>query len=192
MKTIISITVCICFITSCKQNISKQEKETGDTLTVEKNPATDNFLEKIINEEAEEANYNNTSSNFKKVYNERFGFSFEVPAQWKAVDKSNNGDGYFLETGNASADVRIFGANIEGNEVLAEMEIKSCNRTEKFSFADGNNGIKCFQGKDIYYYYDTKKLRITCYIKGDEKWIADNNESLMRVVKSITVSENPS
>ncbi len=167
---------------SCKQNTSDpQSTEHVDSL--QEPPSVNEYIEK----ESTEATYlEDGQTDIKTVTNTRFDFYFEIPSTWKAIDKSNNGDGYFLDSGNKSVDLRIYGEALEGNEMMAEMELQSCTKTEKFIFRNGYPGIKCFQKGDEYYYYDTPLTRIVFYIHADAAWIKQNATLLTEIAKSLT------
>lgn len=130
------------------------------------------------------------SSGWKRAFNERFGFSFDIPPQWEAVEKSNNGDGYFIETGNRSTDLRVYGEDISGNPLTVQMEMQSCDKTEKFSYANGYPGMRCEEDSDVYYYYDTPKSRVAFYVHAPRTWQARNAETLQRIAKSLRVNES--
>ncbi len=184
----IAIVIITCFIfCSCKQNTADAEKEKEDTLTPITEIKKDKSLEEIIDEESTEANYKDAkASGSKKIINERYSFSFEIPAAWKAAEKSNNGDGYFIETGEKGIDLRVYGENIQGNEIMAEMELKTCERTETFKYSNGYPGIVCYQSGDVYYYYDTPKTRITFYIHAPKNWQEKNAVIINSIAKSVT------
>lgn len=119
------------------------------------------------------------------ITNERYGFTFSVPEQYQVQDKSNNGDGYFIVTGDAGTDLRIYGTFIGDNPVAAELELASCEKTEKFRFGNGYPGVLCFQDGDRYYYYDTPSTRITFYVHASEAWVSRNAEIMQTIASSI-------
>ncbi len=69
---------------------------------------------------------------------------------------------------------------------MAEMELKSCTKTEKFVFSNGYPGLKCFQEDDEYYYYDTPLTRIVLYVHADASWIKQNAAVITDIAKSIS------
>ena len=181
----ISVFVTAIFFAGCKSDVSgKQEPLTSDTISA---PAAKQPTEQeLIDAETTEANYGDEDAGgFKTTVNERYGFSFKIPSNWKALDKSNNGDGYFIETGEKGVDLRIYGEQIEGNEVMAEMELKSCEKTEDFKFSNGYPGTVCYQSGDTYYYLDTPKTRIIFYVHADSKWKQRNGETINTIAKSM-------
>lgn len=124
------------------------------------------------------------------ITNERYAFTFSVPENYQVQDKSNNGDGYYILTGDAGTDLRIYGEFIGDNPVAAEIALATCEKTEKFRFANGYPGVLCFQDGDRYYYYDTPSTRVTLYVHASEAWIARNSEIMLAIAESIRVGAN--
>ncbi len=171
-------------VVSCKTRVNTSvdgEMLPTDTLT------NTTPLEDIIEDEATEPHFKKTDDGSVVIMNERFGFTFELPANYSATDKSNNGDGYFIVTGDKDVDLRIYGENINGNELMAEMELSTCERTETFHFGNGYPGTLCYQSGDKYYYYDTPKTRIVFYVHGPKTWQERNDAIINTIAKSIKV-----
>lgn len=172
---------------ACNQNTGDEESGNMESVTSE-NSQPDKTLNEIIEEESTEANYEKSdAAGNKKISSDRYGFSLEIPASWTATDKSNNGDGYFLSTGDKTVDLRVYGENLQGNEVMAEMELSTCETSEKFIFWNGYPGIKCYQSGDYYYYYDTPKTRVIFYVHAPKNWVEKNKVLVESVVKSLEV-----
>ena len=97
----------------CKENTADEENENTESVATEA-VQEDKTLNEIIDEESTEASYDksDTKGN-KKISSDRYGFTLEIPAAWTATDKSNNGDGYFLSTGDKTVDMRVYGENIQ-------------------------------------------------------------------------------
>jgi hypothetical protein len=53
---------------------------------------------------------------YKTGNNELFDFWFDIPVDWKAVDKSEDGSVYDIMTGNDKVEIKIFGAMKDGSE----------------------------------------------------------------------------
>ncbi|HRG28054.1 MAG TPA: hypothetical protein PLJ00_09190 [Chitinophagales bacterium] len=168
---------------SCKNNTG-ETNEKPQTIT-----DTTSALDKIIESEATTPPFAETTSGNKSIINERFGFTFEIPARYTVLDKSNNGDGYFINTGDAGTDLRIYGTNIKGNEIAAELELSTCERTESYRFGNGFPGTKCFQSGDVYYYYDTPNTRVIFYVHGPKNWFQRNEAVIEMIAQSIVVGD---
>lgn len=172
-------------VSSCKmRDTASTDSESVPVDSIEKTTT----LEEIIESEATEPHYTESADGTVLIINERFGFTFELPSNYTAKDKSNNGDGYFIVTGQKDVDLRIYGENINGNELMAEMELSTCERTETFLFGNGFPGILCFQSGDKYYYYDTPKTRIVFYVHGPKIWQERNQTIINAIAKSINAN----
>jgi len=175
-------------VIGCNQNTADNESGNMDSITIE-NKQTDKTLNEIIEEESTEANYEKPDAKGnKKITSDRYGFTLEIPSNWTATDKSNNGDGYFLSTGDKAVDIRVYGENLQGNEIMAEMELATCETSEKYIFGNGYPGIKCYQSGDYYYYYDTPKTRVIFYVHATKNWVEKNKILIESVVKSLEVN----
>lgn len=170
-------------VVSCKNNT--------DNDTTNETPPVDTLtsLEEIIEEEATTPPAIETPAGNKKITNERFGFSFEIPGHYTVQDKSNNGDGYFINTGDTGTDLRIYGVNIKGNEIAAELELSTCEQTESYRFANGFPGTKCYQSGDTYYYYDTPSTRVIFYVHAPKVWLGRNTAVIDAIAKSLVVGK---
>ncbi|MEZ5013448.1 MAG: hypothetical protein R2794_04090 [Chitinophagales bacterium] len=176
----LGLSVLLLVFTACKRSADTQS-ETIDTPSKDSASALDGITDPI-----EEAGYLPADDPaWKTIIIDRFHFALEIPATWKALDKSNNGDGYFLDCGVEQADIRVYGENISANPVMAEAELAACDKMEDIHFANGYPGTHCFQGKDDYYYYDTPDLRMIFYVHADAQWKRDHAEVLDRVAKSL-------
>lgn len=185
IRNLIAGICCLLFV-ACKENTADETKEPADSTSIT-TPTEDRSLDEIIEDESTEPEYIDAkASGNKRIINERYGFAFEIPENWKASEKSNNGDGYFIETGEKDIDLRVYGANIQGNEIMAEMELKACERKEDFKFANGYPGIICYQTGDVYYYYDTPKTRITFYVNAPKNWQEKHAAVINSIAKSIS------
>lgn len=177
--------VLVIFLGGCKSP-KADEAVDGELIadTISEQPT----LAEIIDDEATPAHYTTAGDGTQLVLNERFGFTFKLPANYTATDKSNNGDGYFIETGDKGVDLRIYGENIDGNTLMAELELSTCESTESFRFANGFPGTLCLQSGDRYYYYDTPKTRIICYVHAPKIWMQRNESKITEMAKSIVVN----
>src|ERR1035437_4036765 len=99
---------------------------------------------------------------FKTAYNQSFNFSFELPQQWRAIDESTIGDGYYIFTGKKFTDIRIYGERItpENENNLVEVDSTDFNKIEKFTFDDGIKGLKLSGRTYRMYIKDNGKIRV--------------------------------
>lgn len=164
----------------------KIEQNAGRAYEIADSIATDSTL--AINKENQEAVYRPAKlSGFRTAFNRTFNFSFDLPNQWRAIDASTIGDGYYIFTGKKFTDIRIYGEMItpENEKVLAEVDSTDFNKIEKFTFNDGSEGLKLTGRIYRMYIKDTGKIRISFYIKARKHWIEQNEVYIEHVAQSI-------
>jgi len=189
IKLLCFIAVAMVGLASCKTRDNAALD--GESITIDSVDTTTPLAE-IIEDEATAPHFKKTDDGSVVIMNERFGFTFALPANYSATDKSNNGDAYYIVTGEKDVDLRIYGENINGNELMAEMELSTCERTETFHFGNGYPGILCYQSGDKYYYYDTPQTRIVFYVHGPKIWQERNAVIINTIAKSIaTINIKP-
>lgn len=148
--------------------------------------ATDSTL--TINKDSQEAVYRTATLNrFKTAFNQRYNFAFELPKEWRAIDASTIGDGYYIFTGKKFTDIRIYGERItpENENKLAEVDSTDFNKIEKFIFDDGIKGLKLSGRTYRMYIKDNGKIRIYFYVRARKNWIAQNEVYLDHMAKTI-------
>jgi|GEM_PF-1253898 len=148
--------------------------------------ATDSTL--TINKDSQEAVYRTATLNrFKTAFNQRYNFAFELPKEWRAIDASTIGDGYYIFTGKKFTDIRIYGERItpENENKLAEVDSTDFNKIEKFIFDDGIKGLKLSGRTYRMYIKDNGKFRISFYVRARKNWINQNEVYLDHMAKTI-------
>ena len=148
--------------------------------------ATDSTL--TINKDSQEAVYRTATLNrFKTAFNQRYNFAFELPKEWRAIDASTIGDGYYIFTGKKFTDIRIYGERItpENENKLAEVDSTDFNKIEKFIFDDGIKGLKLSGRTYRMYIKDDGKFRISFYVRARKNWIKQNEVYLDHMAKTI-------
>jgi hypothetical protein len=148
--------------------------------------ATDSTL--TLNKDSQEAVYRSASLNrFKTAFNQTYNFAFELPKEWRAIDASTIGDGYYIFTGKKFTDIRIYGERItpDNENKLAEVDSTDFNKIEKFTFDDGIKGLKLSGRTYRMYIKDNGKFRISFYVRARKNWIAQNEVYLEHMAQSI-------
>jgi len=148
--------------------------------------ATDSTL--TLNKDSQEAVYRPATLNrFKTAFNQTFNFAFELPKEWRAIDASTIGDGYYIFTGKKFTDIRIYGEMItpENEKVLAEIDSTDFNKIEKFTFNDGVKGLKLSGRRYRMFVKDNGKIRISFYVKARKTWIEQNEVYIEHIAQSI-------
>ena len=173
------------------QPVKNASNQNPDQATTKANEiadsiATDSTL--IINKESQEAVYRPASlSRFKTAFNQTYNFAFELPKEWRAIDASTIGDGYYIFTGKKFTDIRIYGERItpENENKLAEVDSTDFNKIEKFTFNDGVKGLKLSGRIYRMYIKDNGKIRISFYVRARKNWITQNEIYLEHMAQSI-------
>ena len=159
---------------------AKKANEIADSI------ATDSTL--TINKDSQEAVYRTASLNrFKTAFNQTYNFAFELPKEWRAIDASTIGDGYYIFTGKKFTDIRIYGERItpENENKLAEVDSTDFNKVEKFIFDDGIKGLKLSGKTYRMFIKDNGKIRISFYVRARKNWINQNEVYLDHMAKTI-------
>jgi len=164
----------------------KTGQAVGRAIEIADSIATDSTL--TINKDSQEAVYRPAKlKEFKIAFNQTYNFAFELPAQWRAVDASTIGDGYYIFTGKKFTDIRIYGERItpETEKVLAEVDSTNFNKIEKFTFIDGHEGLKLSGRINRMYVKDIGNIRVSFYIKARKRWIEQNDAYLEHIARTI-------
>jgi hypothetical protein len=123
---------------------------------------------------------------YRTCSNAKFGFWFDLPRGWRAVDRSAVGDGYFIECGEHGIDIRIYGMQREPNDdELFRTMVGDPEKVEPFSFRDGANGSVLFMDHIRYFVRSTPEVRVMLYVKADEAWYQKNKEIILAMARSI-------
>jgi len=193
-RKILSILISARIITlvSCNNQPAKNAASQSKDQSVSKageiadSIATDSTL--TINKDSQEAVYRTATLNrFKTAFNQRYNFAFELPKEWRAIDASTIGDGYYIFTGKKFTDIRIYGERItpENENKLAEVDSTDFNKIEKFIFDDGIKGLKLSGRTYRMYIKDDGKFRISFYVRARKNWIKQNEVYLDHMAKTI-------
>lgn len=179
-------------ITACNNHPEKstatQQKiqETAISVDTSENADADTIL--ALDKDNQEAVYKPAVvSGFKTAFNQSFNFSFELPTQWRAIDESTIGDGYYLFTGKKFTDIRIYGERItpENERVLAEVDSTVFNKIETFIYNDGIKGLKLSGRQYRMFVKESGKVRVSLYIKARKRWLDQNEIYLEHIAHSI-------
>jgi hypothetical protein len=180
-------TVVACNNQTAKNTASKNNDQSAAKANeIADSIATDSTL--TINKDSQEAVYRPASLNrFKTAFNQTYNFAFELPKQWRAIDASTIGDGYYIFTGKKFTDIRIYGERItpENENKLAEVDSTDFNKIEKFTFDDGIKGLKLSGRTYRMYIKDNEKIRIYFYVRARKNWIAQNEVYLEHMAQTI-------
>lgn len=187
------------FFLSCSssnnKNVQNNDISTSNqeqTIAEEQNNKVENFdLE--VGEDETEPNYKTAADNndYKLFTNQRFHFSVEIPNKWKALDKSKNGDGYyiyFITPSKQEIDIRVFGEKID--EELKDIIDQDCIELSSFSFNDKHQGSKCI-GKDyMNLFRESNGVRIQLYVGNVLALNQEQLDELINIAKTLKFTHN--
>ncbi|NJD02256.1 MAG: hypothetical protein FIA99_06590 [Ruminiclostridium sp.] len=176
------------------QDNSSESAGTGDMAGGKTSDSGDN--NSPANNNGKEAKYYpNAVEGYKTAYNEAFDFWFDLPEGWKAVDKSKNGDGYFIIPDAADMDVRVYGLLKETAEEEYYRKLAgNSGKIEDFTFNDGESGKKIQNNSRVYFVRVDGDTYICFYVnyKDNTTWYQQNSDKLTNIAMSLrTRMEGP-
>lgn len=126
--------------------------------------------------------------NYKTGSNEMFAFWFDIPVEWNAVDRSEDGSEYTILTGNDKVDIRIYGQLIDGPEdgFYRQLAGQSGEITE-FVYRDNWVGRKInVSGNEMYFVRVDGDSYLILHIDAskDPGWLANNDEMILYIARS--------
>lgn len=178
-SNILIVCICAAFLAACTGNTKKQEKELPSDTAMETSEPHETSMQQ---NEPPPPNFN-----YATVVNERYNFSFEVPEMWSTKDKSSSGDGFYIETGEAGVDCRVYGSTLTGIEDIDNAGMH-CEAVGQFVFNDGTKGTKCTDDGSLYFFYKQGKKQTTFYVKAPDEWKKKNIAIINHIAASITMS----
>lgn len=182
---LIGLLFAIQFTYSCKSSNKNADQQLSATESQHQNEPKVNE-EGLIIDEAEAVTPVGSSENdgFFTYQNARFSFAIDAPTEWSVVDKSGNGDGFFIDIpGEDSIEIRIYGERYD--EALAEFYEADCKEKSDFEFDSGFTGTRCVSEKAITYSVINKTDRINVYISNWDKAQLSNKVNLTTLIKSL-------
>jgi hypothetical protein len=171
-------------------NESTVNTAVGKTSDSSNNNASDNI-------EGKEAKYYpNAIAGYKTAGNDAFAFWFDLPEDWKAVDKSQNGDGYFIIPDAADMDIRVYGLLKDSAEEEYYQKLTGKNgKIEDIFFNDGEPGKKIQNTNSRVYFVRVDGDSYICFYvnyKENTAWYQQNEEKLADIAMSMrTRMEGP-
>ncbi len=127
-----------------------------------------------------------TNSSTQLIKNDRYHFSFELPQTWTVKENSDNGDGYFIQSGYPEIDIRVY-----AQLIIPNGEDDECKRTQLFKFDDDTQGTQCFYSDSEYFIYRySAKIQLAFYISANKDWIEKNQTTLDNIARSMKFIED--
>jgi len=129
---------------------------------------------------------------YKTCKNEKFDFWFDVPLEWKVVDRSEDGSAYHVLTGNNRIELKIYGVPMDGTQSDFYRKLAgSDGNISDFDFRDGWTGKKIdVSDNETYYARVNGESFIVFYINTSEdpEWRVQNEEAIGNIAVSIRVT----
>ena len=133
--------------------------------------------------------YPTDNPNFKRTGLGRFGFWFDLPISWKAIDASSNNDGYYLFTDqDQEIDLRFYGGyNVLGPDAEDYYKVYTSRGAQisDFQFRDGEWGKHIEQNEEHRFIRVQEGVAATFYVNAPPEWVAENQELVHYMAASL-------
>lgn len=130
---------------------------------------------------------------YKTCKNDEFDFWFDLPLDWKVVDKSEDGSAYHILTGNSNIELKVYGV-LMGEETESSFVKKLAGNTGEisdFDFRDGWTGKKiAVSENETYYVRVDGESFLVFYVNTteDPEWRAQNEEIVNNIAFSLRIT----
>ncbi len=186
MKTIIILLIASAILlTGCSQGNLTEDVE-GEAFAEQLSAPSNDSAAK--NFEGEIIFYPAYDENYKTANNEMFDFWFDIPVDWKAVDKSADGSEYNIISNNDKVQIRIFGilADEAGEDYYNRLAGKS-GVVSDFIYRDAWIGKKIeVSSNETYYVRVDGDSYMVFHVDSSEDpaWLTDNMEIINNIAMS--------
>lgn len=136
--------------------------------------------------------YPSFDSGYKTTKNETLDFWFDIPNDWKAVDKSENGEEIIIDPGNENVSLLIYGMKKNGEDDDFYKKLSGADGSiEDFFFRDGWMGKKITNGAKLYYLRDDGDTYMIFYsdCSKDSAWSDGNADKLGHIGGSLRIRQ---
>lgn len=131
-------------------------------------------------------------SNYKEARNDVFDFWFDVPMDWNAADKSDNGEKFTIDPGNDKVSLLVYGEMADGSEDEFYSKLSGTGGSiEEFTFRDGWKGKKITNGAKLYYLRadGDSYIIFSADCNKDSAWMTENKNTLDYTGQSLRTSQ---
>ncbi len=204
LLSVLAIIIAAASISACSGPTGQQETSqavssevNGPGASVKGNTSDSSGNNNAGNVEGKEAQYYpNAVEGYKTAYNQVYDFWFDLPEDWKAVDKSESGDGYYIVSDAADMDIRVYGLMKETAEEAYFQKLSGNNgKMEDLVFNDGVTGKKIENTNSRVYFVRVDGDTYICFYvnyKSNPAWYEANSDKLTSIAMSIrTRMEGP-
>jgi len=132
--------------------------------------------------------YPTFDENYKTGSNEKFAFWFDIPVEWGAEDRSEDGSEYHILPDDPSIAIRIYGKMIDGPEDTFYRQLAGEKGTiEDFVFRDNWVGKKITVSENELYFVRVdgdSYLILHVDATANPGWMAENGEKILYIARS--------
>lgn len=130
--------------------------------------------------------------NYKTTRNDIFDFWFDIPDNWRAVNKSDSGEVSTIDPGNSKVSLVVYGTAINGEAGAFYSKLSGTSGTiADFTFRDGWMGKKITNGTKLYYVRTDGDTYIILFAdcKDDSVWLDENSDTLEYIGQSLRIRQ---
>lgn len=190
MKKLFFLIILLAILTTgCASNNKPVNKSnTAATAASAESTASEDKASASKTLEGEIKFYPTYDANYKTASNEIFDFWFDIPNDWKAVDKSEDGSTYTILPDDDKIAIEMYGVIADGPEDDFYADLSGSNGTvSDFTYRDGWVGkqISVSDSETYYVRIDGDSYMILhINANGDNEWMMQNAEKLNYVAAS--------
>lgn len=191
MKRILASLIILALLLTGCTSVSDPKATTSDTTAstgVVKVNGT--ALDKVV---AGELKYFPTiDPQYKTARNDVFDFWFDIPFNWKAVDRSETGEEFTILCDNDKVAIIVYGAPVKGSEDDYYTKLAGTGGSiEDFNFRDGWTGKKIINGSKQYYVRADGDSYIILYANSKEEsaWFEENKDVIENMGQSLRIRQ---
>ncbi len=190
MRKIVPIMLSMLFLTAVMLTgcTSDNEDKNVDNAAFAEDPAVSTNASAAKDFEGKVIFYPTLDEKYKTCNNEMFNFWFDIPVEWNAVDRTEDGSEYYILPGNYKIDMKIYGVIIDEtqNDFYENLATKN-GEISDFIFRDGWIGKKIkVSENEVYYVRIDGDSYIVFYVNTEEvpEWKTKNEEIINHIAES--------
>lgn len=169
---------------SSKKDTSEGESQVIDTIDVKaNNPST-----ALEGDEMPISSTPSETQGFNVIGNQRYNFNIDIPSHWRAVDISDDGDGFTVTIPeNNSVSISVYGEKYD--ELLQDFYEEDCNETAEFTFVEEKLGKRCIGEDEVSYWLISSEHKLNVHVKGWSNLSLADKTNLTTMVRSMRTDQ---
>lgn len=176
--------------TSESESPTSHSSNTEGSETTAVGSGTASETEELNGEEVPVSSNASSMQGFVVVSNQRYAFNLDIPADWKALDVSDDSDGFIVQIPEYDqVDIRAYGEKYD--ELLAPLYEENCKELAEFEFANEQVGKRCIGENEISYWVLNEGNKLNVYIKGWNDLDLAQKTNLTSMVRSLRPKDEP-